>query len=1014
MLSIVMTPKHLLNRLCFAFGLSIGLSLTVHAQTDRNLHTPQALYEEGSQLFRQKQFAAAASTLKSFVARTADKEDDRLQEAQYMLVCTAYELQAPNAARQIRAYLDAHPHTSHANRLYALLASCKFYEAKYDEALALFNYTRLELLGDEERDERTYQRAISLLKCGDLTEAAIWLETLRNSRAKQSQDATYHLAYIRYTQGRYAEALHDLLPLMNTARYEALAPYYVAEIYSKQGQYAAAQQVARDFVQRYPHGEHLHEMQRILGEAAYHQGNYAAASKALEAYVAATGGSVRRDALYRLGMSLYQERVYSKAATRLGQVATGQDALSQNAALHRGLSLLELADKHNARLAFEQAASSQADATVREQAFYNYVLCLHETAFSPFGESVHAFERFLNEFPQSAYADRVGSYLTEVYLNSRNYEAALQSIDRITHPSPALLSVKQQLLLRLGKQDFTNSDLKRAHAHFDAAISMGTYAREVQAEAYYWRGETSYRQGHSQAATADLTRFLQLTSPNQTDLQQLAHYTLGYMAYNNQAYSRAEQHFRTVVTLRNEKHNDLRADAYNRLGDCALQARRFAEALQFYAEASRTDSRVADYSLYRQALVKGLQRDYTAKVNLLDRLVSQHPDSPYAVEALYEKGRSYVLTEDNARALTAFRTLAERYPDSPAGRKAFAEMALLHHREGNYEAAISAYRHILQAYPGSEEARMAGRDLKSIYVEQNRVDEYIALANAMPGQIRFEAGEQDSLSYVAAERIYMNGRTAEARTALQRYLQSYPNGSFALDAHHYLARIGRETSDANLLMQHSEAFMTYPHHPAASKVIGWRAAALMQSKQPAEALAAYELLKSKASEPGQRIEAEAGILHCAHLLNDDAKTIHTTGSLLSEATLSPELRNEALYFRARAYAQQKATAQALADWRTLAADTRTLYGAEAKYRVAESLALSQQYEAAERELLDYMERSTPHAYWLARSFILLADVYIATGKTVEARQYLLSLKQNYQANDDIAALIEARLAKLNS
>ena len=61
----------------------------------------------------------------------------------------------------------------------------------------------------------------------------------------------------------------------------------------------------------------------------------------------------------------------------------------------------------------------------------------------------------------------------------------------------------------------------------------------------------------------------------------------------------------------------------------------------------------------------------------------------------------------------------------------------------------------------------------------------------------------------------------------------------------------------------------------------------------------------------------------------------------------------------------------------------------------------------------FVEQSTPHAYWLARSFVLLSDVYVAMGKDLDARQYLLSLQQNYQGNDDIESMIEDRLKKLN-
>ena len=143
------------------------------------------------------------------------------------------------------------------------------------------------------------------------------------------------------------------------------------------------------------------------------------------------------------------------------------------------------------------------------------------------------------------------------------------------------------------------------------------------------------------------------------------------------------------------------------------------------------------------------------------------------------------------------------------------------------------------------------------------------------------------------------------------------------------------------------------------------------------------------------------------------ETIHAATEVLAEAKLSPELKNESLYYRAKAYKNQKADKKALDDLREMDHDTRNSYGAEAKYQVAQALYDAQEYAAAEKELLNYIEQSTPHAYWLARSFVLLSDVYVAMGKDLDARQYLLSLQQNYQGNDDIESMIEDRLKKLN-
>ena len=71
-------------------------------------------------------------------------------------------------------------------------------------------------------------------------------------------------------------------------------------------------------------------------------------------------------------------------------------------------------------------------------------------------------------------------------------------------------------------------------------------------------------------------------------------------------------------------------------------------------------------------------------------------------------------------------------------------------------------------------------------------------------------------------------------------------------------------------------------------------------------------------------------------------------------------------------------------------------------------------DAAEAGIQDYIKTGTPHAYWMARSFLLLADIYAAEGRTGDARQYLLSLRQNYNADDDIAQMIAQRLEQLNN
>ncbi|EOA60496.1 tetratricopeptide repeat protein [Bacteroides nordii] len=980
------------------------------AQTSEKITSPVNLYKEGRNLFLQKNYAAATPPLKAFIRQ--EPNASLREEAEYMLVCSAYELKDKNSITLLRNYLEQYPDTPYANRIYALLAAGYFYEEKYDEALALFNSAQLDLLGNEERDDMTYLLATCYLKTGNVKEAAIWFETLKASSKKYDNDCAYYISYIRYTQKRYDEALKGFLPLQDNPKYKALVPYYIAEIYAIRKNYDKAEIVAQNYLSAYPQNEHAAEMYRILGDASYHFRKYHEAINAFESYLE-RDASPRRDALYMLGLSYFQTGVYSKAAETLGEVTGANDALTQNAYLHMGLSYLQLAEKNKARMAFEQAAASNADMKIKEQAAYNYALCIHETSYSAFGESVTVFEKFLNEFPNSQYTEMVSNYLVEVYLNTRSYEAALKSIERIAHPGTRIMEAKQKILFQLGTQAFANASFEQAIGYFNQSVAIGQYNRQTKADALYWRGESYYRLNRMTEAARNFREYLQLTEQTNNEMYALANYNLGYTAFHQKDYAQARNWFLKYIQLEKGENRTALADAYNRIGDCFLNERNFDEAKHYYAQAESMNASSGDYSFYQLALVSGLQKDYSGKITLLNRLAGKYPTSPYVINALYEKGRSYVLMNNNNQAIASFKELLSRYPESPISRKAAAEIGLLYYQDGNYDQAIDAYKLVINKYPGSDEARLAMLDLKSLYVDMNRIDEFAALAASMPGNIRFDASEQDSLTYIAAEKIYGRGRIEEAKNSFNKYLQTFPEGSFSLNAHYYLCLIGKEQKNYDMILLHSGKLLEYPDNPFSEEALIMRAEVQFNLQQFADALASYKMLKEKATTADRRLLAETGMLRCAHLIKDDAETIHAATALLAEAKLTPELANEALYYRAKSYMNQKADKKALADLQTLAKDTRNLYGAEAKYLVAQQYYTAGEYAAAEKELLDYIERSTPHAYWLARSFVLLSDVYMAMDKKLDARQYLLSLQQNYHANDDIEGMIESRLEKLN-
>ena len=933
-------------------------------------------------------------------------------DKEYARVCKEYELRSENSLELLEAYLKQYPDSRHANRIEAMMASVYFEDGKYPEAIALYRSCNLDALPDKERDEAALKLATSYLKLGNLEEAKVWFTLLKEVSKTHQADAVYNLGYIDYVEGRYDAALKTFTSLKNDDVYDALVPYYIGEIHLTRGEYKQADEVASDYLRHFAGHKDEAEMNRIQGEARSAMKDYLNAIASLEAYVNAVP-QPQRKAMYELGMSYYHTGAYSKATEMLGRTTMEQDALAQNANLHMGLAYLQLKERNQARMAFEQASVADHDLAVKEQALYNYALCIHETSYSPFAESVTVFERFLNEFPASRYRERVNDYLVETYMNTRSYDAALKSIAKISKPGPRIMEAKQKILFRLGTQAFANARFEEALQYFNRSLEVGQYNFATQADASYWRGEAYYRLKNYKAAGQDFRKYLELTKNKRSPEYGLALYNLGYTDFNQKNYQGALNWFGRFVNESVHDNKQVLADAYNRMGDCNFYARKFDDARRSYDKAEQVDPSLGDYSLYQEGFVKGLQRDYTGKIQSLNQLITNYPQSQYIDDALYEQGRAFVQLEDNANAIERFQALVKTFPQSNMARRAANEIGLLYYQDDKYPEAIAAYKEVIKNYPGSEEARLAQRDLKSIYIDLNKVDEYADFASTIPGGANFDVNERDSLTYVAAERVYMRGEMTEARNSFMKYLQTFPEGAFSLNANYYIGLIDYNQQNYESASAHLNKVLEYPDNKYSEEAMMMSAEMAYLAKDYARSLELYKLLKDRASTPERRQLAATGMLRSAAMTDNKEEVILAATAVLSDAKVAPELENEARHYRAKALVDVNQLSHAVEDWQVLAQDTRNVYGAEAKYQLAQYLFNAGKTAEAEKEVLNYLEVSTPHAYWLARSFVLLSDIYAKLDRKLEARQYLLSLKQNYQADDDIAGMIESRLEKLN-
>jgi TolA-binding protein len=176
----------------------------------------------------------------------------------------------------------------------------------------------------------------------------------------------------------------------------------------------------------------------------------------------------------------------------------------------------------------------------------------------------------------------------------------------------------------------------------------------------------------------------------------------------------------------------------------------------------------------------------------------------------------------------------------------------------------------------------------------------------------------------------------------------------------------------------------------------------------------YERLEKVAGNDANKLIALKGQLRSAYQAGDAQKTIFAAGKINNSVNIPEELIREATFMSGKANYSLNNFEEALRDFRKVATEVTSVEGAESKYRVAELLYKKDLSAESEKIISEFISQNTPHQYWMARMFLLLSDISIKKGDTLQARVTLQSLKDYYSIdNDGILDEVKAKMNSLN-
>ncbi|MBX7225176.1 MAG: tetratricopeptide repeat protein [Chitinophagales bacterium] len=998
-----MINKKILAGICFW-----GATIMVHAQESKIHNDPAKDLKDGIELANSGKYNIASEKFEDFIESYADKPDAYkmlLGDAYYYRAKCAKETFNSQAEALYKEYLAEFKGHANNNIAYFDLGDIYYYDKNYQDALNYFKDVDTKEIKGDLLNEYTFKKSFSHFALKEFNNAIPGFKQLSMKEGAYYEQSNYYLGLSQYYTSKYKDALETFKKIETTKAYDDVVPYYITQIKFILKDYQGTIDYAEPKLSK-TQLKNLSDMNHLVGMSYFQLKDYAKSQIYLENYIQAAA-TVSQEDYYQLGYIYYKQKNYAKAVENFSKLSHLDNALAQNAMFTMGECYVKLNDKVNARNAYLSASKMKFDATIPEEAYFQYAKLTYDLGNNT--EALSALQNFKSTYPGSKYTTEADELLAQVLLGTANYDEALTTIDGMKEKTPKIQEIYQKMAYYRAVELFNDGNFTKSEEYINRSMKY-LKDKSIEALCYYLKADIYHQQSQLDKSTEAAQKFLTYSDFLNSNYSAkaspgMANYIIGYNYYKKNDFSKAKDFFEKAddqLAASKDKNiaQVIYPDAVLRAADCYFMSKNYPKAIQYYNKVVTNGFTGSDYAFFQKSILEGLSGNYDEKIIGLKVMSQKFPNSLYADNALYELGNTYMLLSKNGDAISSYNSVINGYPKSDLVPEAYLKLGLIAYNEDRLDDALKYYKTAIDKYPKTNAANEALMIVKDVYIAKGDPDGYINFLKQYPGA-SVSVSTQDSVAYLSAETQFAKGNYEAALKSFNNYLIAYPNGYFALQAHFYRGECyfknldyDKAAIDYDYVTQSSGSLFT-------EKAVAKQAAITYKQANYTKSFDLYKKYKELASTDDAKREALLGLMRSSYKAKSFNDCVTYATEVLSTTGLSDYTMTEAKYFRGLSYYETQSFDKSKADLKEVISKVSNEQAAESKFKIAKMQYLQKQYTECEATCFEFIDTYPSYQYWLVNVYLLLADVYITQEEYFQAKATLQSILDNYDKEDDL-------------
>ncbi len=829
-------------------------------------------------------------------------------------------------------------------------------------------------------------------------EKALSKFNLITNNSQYYHHSVYYSGMSDYYLGNHQSAIDKLSIVDQTEPYNLYTPDYITQIYYAQNQYDKVIDYAVQHLSTNDYNMHY-----LLGQSYYQKGKDQEALKYLTIYEENTT-LLTKEEFFQLGKLNLSVGNQDKALEYFSEIATLQDEIAMQAQYlmaeiylnqqepTKAIQLLKtvgessLSVNDNANLVAAQLSANEGD----NQATLNY--CDKIPTSSPY----HAQAQTL---------------ISQTLQATDDIEGSLRYLEGRSQRSDVLNETYNKLILQKVNALGVNQEYPIILSTLDRLVP-NILTQGQQQEVNYWRGKSHFALNNRDKALSHLNNTPQLTQKEQISD---AAYMQAYLLGQQQQYGLANEYLNQAINAATPSMpNDYKEHLYLLAGDYAIQGKENSQAKRMYEAAAKSGN---DYAIVQLANIAKSENDVYTRIYLLESLIENHPQSEYLQQSYFELGESHLQLKKIEKAITLYEKSAN-IASSPTELtyESHLRLGLSYYNLGMLDKAESAYEIVAESSPSGGQKLIALNALKEIYLnDRGDADSYFQFVENNT-DVTLGGIEKDSLAYSVGHNTFINGEYLRSINAHQDYLDQYPDGIYAKDAKVELADALLYSNQYSEALPHYESLIQ-SNISASIKKDALKKAAIISINHIQDYPKGYTYYNQLLQIPGLTIEEKQSAVDGAFfsaLKSKNGKEGLLADYIINDPSRSNTDKAKAYYHKGKYLIATDDEDEAIKALTQVTRINKSNIAAESNYLIAEIFYNKGNLEAAERQAIESTKRSREYPVWIAKSLLLLSDIYIDKEDTLNAQAAAEAVKENYAENAEILAEVEEKLELIQS